>query len=180
MKHSDAIITISETVKKELFEVTTLPVFNCGENISSEFAECLNNVSVEYLKKFDLERSKYIISVSTLEPRKNFKYLLKVIKPILREKNMKLVLVGRKGWGKDKELLCLINDMSDIIVFTEYVTHECLVSLYHYAHAFALLSIYEGFGRTPFEAVACGCQRIILSDIPIFRETFNNHALFLP
>lgn len=61
---------------------------------------------------------------------------------------MKLVLVGRKGWGKDKELLCLINDMSDIIVFTEYVTHECLVSLYHYAHAFALLSIYEGFGRT--------------------------------
>lgn len=35
---------------------------------------------------------------------------------------MKLVLVGRKGWGKDKELLCLINDMSDIIVFTEYVT----------------------------------------------------------
>ena len=180
LKHSDAIITISETVKKELFEVTTLPVYNCGENISSEFAECLNNVSVEYLKKFDLERSKYIISVSTLEPRKNFKYLLKVIKPILREKNMKLVLVGRKGWGKDKELLCLINDMSDIIVFTEYVTHECLVSLYHYAHAFALLSIYEGFGRTPFEAVACGCQRIILSDIPIFRETFNNHALFLP
>lgn len=73
-------------MKKELFEVTTLPVFNCGENISSEFAECLNNVSVEYLKKFDLERSKYIISVSTLEPRKNFKYLLKVIKPILREK----------------------------------------------------------------------------------------------
>ena len=50
LKHSDAIITISETVKKELFEVTTLPVFNCGENISSEFAECLNNVSVEYLK----------------------------------------------------------------------------------------------------------------------------------
>lgn len=115
LKHSDAIITISETVKKELFEVTTLPVFNCGENISSEFAECLNNVSVEYLKKFDLERSKYIISVSTLEPRKNFKYLLKVIKPILREKNMKLVLVGRKGWGKDKELLCLIDTVQNFV-----------------------------------------------------------------
>lgn len=180
LKHSDAIITISETVKKELCEVTTLPVFNCGENISSEFAECLDNVSVEYLKKFDLERSKYIISVSTLEPRKNFKYLLKVVKPVLREKNMKLVLVGRKGWGKDRELACLINDMSDIIVFTDYVNHDCLVSLYHYAYAFVLLSIYEGFGRTPFEAVACGCKRIILSDIPIFRETFNNHALFLP
>lgn len=75
---------------------------------------------------------------------------------------MKLVLVGRKGWGKDKELLCLINDMSDIIVFTEYVTHECLVSLYHYAHAFALLSIYEGFGRTPLKLLRVVVKELFL------------------
>lgn len=43
-----------------------------------------------------------------------------------------------------------------------------------------MLSLDEGFGRTPFEAVACGCKRIILSDIEIFHETFDGNATFLP
>ena len=36
------------------------------------------------------------------------------------------------------------------------------------------------YGRTPFEAVACGCKRIILIDIEIFHETFDGNAAFLP
>lgn len=36
------------------------------------------------------------------------------------------------------------------------------------------------YGRTPFEAVACGCKRIILIDIEIFHETFDGNATFLP
>lgn len=93
---------------------------------------------------------------------------------------MRLVLVGRKGWGQDEELKVLIDQMKDYLIFTEYVTEETLITLYHYAHAFALLSLDEGFGRTPFEAVACGCKRIILSDIEIFHETFDGNATFLP
>ena len=70
--------------------------------------------------------------------------------------------------------------MRDLLVFPGFVEFDQLVSLYHYAYAFALLSLDEGFGRTPYEAVACGCKRIILSDIEIFHETFGNNALFLP
>ena len=70
--------------------------------------------------------------------------------------------------------------MKDYLIFTNYVSDEELISLYHYAYAFALLSLDEGFGRTPFEAVACGCKHIILSDIEIFHETFDNNATFLP
>ena len=35
------------------------------------------------------------------------------------------------------------------------------------------------YGRTPFEAVACGCKRIILSDIEIFHEPYDGNATFL-
>lgn len=180
LNKSDAIITISETVRKELLEVTSIPVYNCGEDISHDFFDCKGLADNKYLKKWKLSPQKYMISVSTIEPRKNFKYLLQVIRPFLKKNNMKLVLVGRKGWGKDKELEILIKEMGDLLIFTEYVSHECLVSLYHYAYAFALLSIYEGFGRTPFEAVACGCKKIILSDIPIFKETFGDAAYYIP
>lgn len=179
-KKADGIITISETIKSMLADYTRKPVWNCGENISIEYKDCASKTSLNYLKRWNLSEGSYIISVSTIEPRKNFKYLLKVIKPMLDATGKKLVLVGRKGWGKDGELHSLIENMGDRLIFTEYVEIECLISLYRYAHAFALLSVDEGFGRTPFEAVACGCRKVILSDIPIFRETFGNDGLFLP
>lgn len=180
LKKSDSIITISETIKNSASHITKLPIYNCGENIAIEYQDAFNKANISFLQKWNLSVNKYIISVSTIEPRKNFKYLLKVIEPFLKANKMRLVLVGRKGWGKDKELQKLINDMGNLLIFTEYVSSECLMSLYHYAYAFALLSIDEGFGRTPFESLACGCKKIILSDIPIFRETFENKAYFLP
>lgn len=179
-KWVDGIITISETEKRQIARYTNKPIFNLGENIAVGFKGAYEKADTRLLKPWRLEKDSYYISVSTIEPRKNFKYLLKVIAPLLKERNMKLVLVGRKGWGQDEELKVLIDQMKDYLIFTEYVSEDTLISLYHYAHAFVLLSLDEGFGRTPFEAVACGCKRIILSDIEIFHETFDGNATFLP
>jgi len=180
LKHSDAIITISETERKQISAITNIPVYDCGENISIDYKGRRKNADVSFLTSWNLSLNSYYISVSTIEPRKNFKYLLKIIKPVLESTGKKLVLVGRRGWGNDKELEQLINELGDSLVFTEYVSTDCLVSLYQYAYAFILMSLDEGFGRTPFEAVACGCRKVILSDILIFRETFGNECLFLP
>lgn len=179
-KWVDGLITISETEKKQLAAYTKKPIYNLGENIAIGFKGASEKANLSLLEKWQLQPCSYFISVSTIEPRKNFKYLLKVIAPVLKERNMKLVLVGREGWGHDEELKKLISQMKDYLIFTNYVSDEELISLYHYAYAFALLSLDEGFGRTPFEAVACGCKRIILSDIEIFHETFGGNALFLP
>lgn len=180
LKWVDGVITISETEKGQIAAFVNKPVYNLGENIGIGFKLASEKAQVQLLEQWGLKPNSYYISVSTIEPRKNFKYLLKVIAPILKERNMKLVLVGRKGWGHDEELKSLIGQLRDWLVFTDYVTEDALISLYHYAYAFALLSLDEGFGRTPFEAVACGCRRIILSDIEIFHETFDGDATFLP
>lgn len=180
MKWVDGIITISESEKRQFARYTNKPIYNLGENIAFGFKGASGKADVKLLEPWGLKKGSYYISVSTIEPRKNFKYLLKVIAPILKERNMKLVLVGRKGWGHDEELRKLIEELKDYLIFTEYVSEETLISLYHYAYAFALLSLDEGFGRTPFESVACGCKRIILSDIEIFHETFEGNATFLP
>lgn len=180
LKKSDAIITISETERRQISAITDIPVYDCGENISIDYKNCEKKVDISFLANWNLSLNDYYISVSTIEPRKNFKYLLKIMGPVLKATGKKLVLVGRRGWGNDKELEQLINEMGNLLIFTEYVSTNCLVSLYRYAFAFILMSLDEGFGRTPFEAVACGCRRVILSDIPIFRETFRNDSLFLP
>ena len=180
LKKLDGIITISETVKKQLQKYTNKPIYNLGENIAAEYKIAKNKVSVDFLYKWNLTPESYYISVSTIEPRKNFSYLLEVLLPVLKEQNRKLVLVGRKGWGENSQLKEMIEKAGDRLIFTGYVDMEELFSLYCYAYAFALLSKDEGFGRTPFEAVACGCKRVILSDIEIFHETFEGNALFIP
>ena len=180
LKHADCIISISETVRKQLEDYTELPVINLGENISGDFYNASEKASSICLKKWNLKPCEYIISVSTLEPRKNIKYLLDVFHDFITKKNLKLVLVGRKGWSKDDELQELLKQYAENIVFTSYVETTELFSLYRFANAFVLLSLDEGFGRTPLEAIACGCRKILVSDIDIFHETLGSSANYLP
>lgn len=180
LRFSDYIVTISEDAKMKIKKYSSLPVINWKENISADYQSQNLNIAVQHLKTFGLSENNYYISISTIEPRKNLKYLLQSIKKELISNEKKLVLVGRKGWGKDDELNKLIEDLDQYIIFTEYIPLNVLQSLYHYAYAFVLLSVEEGFGRTPLEAIACGCNRIIVSDIPIFHETLEQSANYIP
>ena len=180
LKASDYLVTISETSKKQLSDYSKLRILNWGENISVDFKKENLRISDKQLNQFNLLPNQYYISVSTIEPRKNLKYLLDIIQDELIQNQKKLVLVGRKGWGNDIELQKKIEKLQEYIVFTDYVTLEELQSLYHYAYAFTLMSLDEGFGRTPLEAIACGCKRIIVSDIDVFHETMGNYVNYLP
>jgi Glycosyltransferase len=119
-----------------------------------------------------------ILTVSTLEPRKNLKRLIEGFK-IAGLKDAKLVIVGGnnplvfgKSGGRN-------NYMSDPAVkFLGYVSDAQLAGLYHQADIFASVSLYEGFGFPPLEALASGC-RVLVSDIPSHREIFGDNAMFV-
>ena len=179
-KRADSLITISETVKKQLQHYTQLTVKNWGENISGDFRKENLSINANCLNDFGLQPDKYYISVSTIEPRKNLTYLLDIIRDELIQGDKKLVLVGRSGWGKSTRLQQQLNELKPYIIFTEYVSIETLQSLYHYAYAFILMSLDEGFGRTPLEAIACGCKRIVVSNIEIFHEVLGSDVNYLP
>lgn len=180
LRNADVVMTISDTVRNELSDFTHKKVVNCGEDIAVTFRGAGEKALISDLEQFGLTPGGYYVSVSTIEPRKNLKYLLRTLGPVLRATGRRLVLVGKRRPAKDAQLAALLDEWKDYVVFTGYVSEEIMFSLYRHAHAFILLSIYEGFGRTPFEAVACGCRRIILSDIPVFRETFDGNAMFVP
>jgi len=186
VKKADFILTVSKSVKEELEELFELNnIFYIGEKISETYTR--NNIdkcSSDVLDRLNLKTDGYLLSVSTLEPRKNFKYLLKVYGKLIKLGfNKKLVLVGRQGW--DKDIFKIINkfDLKDKIIYTGYVTDEDLITLYKNSYSFILLSVYEGFGRTPLEALACG-TKIIVSDIPAFKESLgkyeNKNTIFVP
>lgn len=179
LKYSNSIITISNSVLMELKKETKVTLFNFGESISVSYKLHDFIFDATILNKYSLQIEGYLISVSTLEPRKNIKYLLEVWKILYKQyPSLKLVLVGRHGWGNTSEYSVLLNELKDSIVFTGYVEHADLVNLYHYSKAFILLSLYEGFGRTPLEALACE-TRVITSDIPVFRENVGQEGCYV-
>lgn len=114
---------------------------------------------------------RYILSVATLEPRKNFLGLIEAWERVVSsdDPQLKLVIVGSPGWRCD-DILRVIKERKKTgnLIHLQNLSFAELQSLYKYAEAFAFPSFAEGFGMPPVEALAC-------STVPIVANTPNNH-----
>ncbi len=101
--------------------------------------------------------NKFILSVGSIEPRKNLIGLLKAYS--LLDKSIKdeykLILVGFKGW-ENSEIMELIEKNSKYIEYLGFITNRDLAKVYNLATCFIYPSFYEGFGLPVAEAMACG------------------------
>lgn len=157
---ADAVIAVSEATKREI-----LHFFHIPENKIRVIYEGLNchqageEHPLDVHDKWGIE-GEYILSVGTLQPRKNLVSLIKafcIYKGRHRASDVKLVLTGQRGWSynaifDEAEAGKYVND----IIFTGYVSDEDLSHLYKNALAFAYVSFYEGFGLPILEAMAHG------------------------
>jgi glycosyltransferase involved in cell wall biosynthesis len=103
----------------------------------------------------------YFLSLSTMERRKNVEQVIKCFSRLVHEegiKDLRLVLVGAQGLGYEGILnaIASFDIPRDSIVLTGYVADEDLAALYSGASGFIYLSLYEGFGLPPLEAMQCG------------------------
>jgi glycosyltransferase involved in cell wall biosynthesis len=119
-----------------------------------------------------------ILTVSTLEPRKNVRRLIEAFN-LLGRKDAELLIVG----GDNPLVFGVTQSEGEAsrhpnIRFLGYVPDDQLANLYREADVFASVSLYEGFGFPPLEALASGCK-VLLSDIPSYRETMGNAATFV-
>ncbi|MEI7817413.1 MAG: glycosyltransferase family 1 protein, partial [Desulfuromonadales bacterium] len=106
----------------------------------------------------------YILYVGTIQPRKNIDSLIEAY-ALLRKDNKetpKLVIVGRKGWLYDRLFNRIMElGLAEEVLFTGFVPDEELPFIYDSALVFAYLSLFEGFGLPPLEAMACGVPVVV-------------------
>lgn len=101
----------------------------------------------------------FLFSLGTLEPRKNLVTLLDSFALLKREYGYTgdLVMAGPAGWSRRAfQQALLLHEYREHIHVLGYVAEEEKHCLYRLAELFLYLSIYEGFGFPPLEALAQG------------------------
>jgi glycosyltransferase involved in cell wall biosynthesis len=123
---------------------------------------------------------RYMLFVSTLEPRKNVVNLLEgFARAVASGYPGKLILVGRWGWRTEKVQETLRSSpVRDRIVHLDYLERRVLAAVLRRAEALVFPSLLEGFGLPVVEAMACGLP-VITSRRSSLPEVAGDAALYV-
>jgi len=123
----------------------------------------------------------YVLYVGSLGPHKNVETLVRVFRRVRQSRRLEhqLVLCGGTRWGR-----AVVEAASDLVaagacVMPEFIPSEDVPCFYHNADAFAFLSLYEGFGLPPLEAMACGAP-VVSSNAGSLPEVVGDAGLLVP
>ena len=123
----------------------------------------------------------YVLTVGTLEPRKDLPTLLRAFDRLEREvPDHDLVVVGGRGW-KDAHILRALEARASSrrVRWLGYVAESDLAALYTGADLFAFAARLEGIGLPVLEAMACGAP-VVSSDIAALREVGGDVPRYVP
>ena len=156
IKEADYIIAISECTKRDILEY--------GGNLVSEdkitliYQSCSPrfNTSQKYkTSNLNSKLGRYVLSVGSIEPRKNTMLALKALHHL--PDDISLVLVGRHTAYTDKLIqYARANGLEHRLHILHGVPDTDLPALYAGAECFVYPSVYEGFGIPIIEAISCG------------------------
>ncbi len=178
VERADAILCVSAFTARELQELLGVPadrlhVVHSG--LTTGFVRPDADTLRATRARLELDRP-YLLSVGTLEPRKNYPFLMDVFDALAFDGD--LVIAGMKGWKTDAIFARrAASPRRERIRLLEYVAEQDLAALYSGAELFVLPSRYEGFGFPPLEAMQCGTP-VVSSAAGSLPEVLGDAALF--
>lgn len=172
-KESARILVDSESTKQDVIEYLgieeeRLRVVYLG--VEEQFVPQSQVKIAQMQKKYALEKN-YILTLGTIEPRKNIDRVIKVFNTLKDRKDLELVIIGRFVWGEN------LRPTEGVKIFRG-VQREDLATLYSGACCFVYPSLYEGFGLPVLEAMACGC-RVVTSNRGSLKEVAGEAAIIV-
>ena len=134
------------------------------------------------LERYGLEKGEYYFSMGSREPGKNLRW---IIESARNHPEMTYAISGNvnKTVFSDQDLSPESDRSSNMIPanvrFLGYVTDAEAKTLMRDCRAFLFPSFYEGFGMPPLEALSAGCPCVVVSDIPVMHEIFEDEAVYI-
>tara|TARA_R110000751_G_scaffold307890_2_gene433868 strand:- start:20 stop:1516 length:1497 start_codon:yes stop_codon:yes gene_type:complete len=129
-----------------------------------------------YARVLKPENFRYLLMVSTIEPRKNHSLLISAWNRIRMENDpdLKLILVGNPGWAMENVMQTMEPFRNRGMLFNNsQISASDLRRLYNGAEAVVCPSVAEGFDLSGIEAMLSG-GKVAASDIPVHREIYKD------
>nr|MBP7686880.1 glycosyltransferase family 4 protein [Thermoflexales bacterium] len=206
VKRATHVLADSLATKHDLIELFGTPAEKITvlySGVEARFAPVRDSAEIERVcAKYQLPRP-FILSVGTLQPRKNYGRLIQAFAELINEphpstarrthpernavesKDVRrsaqdawhLVITGGKGWLYEsifEQVKSL--GLEQRVHFPGFVDDADLPALYSAADLFAYVSLYEGFGLPLLEAMACGTP-VIASNVSSLPEVIGDAGL---
>ncbi len=183
IERAAAVIAISECTKRDFVQLlgadpAKMHVVYPG--VDARFGPAVDRDQVALIRKRYGLTKPYLLYVGSLGPHKNVGTLVRVFRRLKTAERIphQLVLCGRAQWGAE-----VVKASEDLIrtgdcVVLDFVPAADVPHLYHGAEAFVFLSLYEGFGLPPLEAMACGVP-VVASNAGSLPEVVGDAALLV-
>ncbi len=165
-RRADHILADSAATRADIVRLLDVPAERVSvvyPGVSSDFRLLPEDESERVRQRLKLPQH-FILTVGTLEPRKNLSRLLAAFALVLARASsrtdipddLELLIVGRRGWLYDDIFATLYRLRLQSRVRILEQLEAGLPQIYNLARVFAYPSLYEGFGLPVVEAMACG------------------------
>jgi len=180
VRRADHVIADSEATRRDLIDlykvdparVTTVPL-----GVDERFTPDGTAGEGERMRaRYGLGDSPFLLTVSTLQPRKNHLRLVQAFAEADLP-GLCLVIAGGQGWAYE-QVHAEVNRLrlGGRVIFPGFVADADLPALYRTAAGLVYPSLYEGFGLPPLEAMACGTP-VLASNAASLPEVVGDAAL---
>jgi glycosyltransferase involved in cell wall biosynthesis len=179
---TDGFLSISKATSQSLKTFINLDTNNLAKKYKFDFWHLGSDIAIPKEYSNSTREDDFILMVSTVEPRKNYGFVVDEITKMWESKNLshRLVIVGRPGWNYDhvhKKIKSHPEYGRKLIWHSDGISDELLNSLYDKCSALIQASLNEGFGLAVVEASSFN-KPIVLSDISVFREIVTDNGYF--
>jgi glycosyltransferase involved in cell wall biosynthesis len=178
---ADAIIADSECTRRDIVSTLSVPgekVHPIHLGVDEMFSE--GETTGVIRRRFGVS-GKMVLCVGRQDPYKNVLTAVKAFSRVLEQRKdleCSMLIVGERDprYPEVGEYISQ-NNLHKKVFMTDYLSDEELVEAYREADVLLHLSLYEGFGLPPLEAMACGTP-VVASDRASLPEVLGDAAVF--
>lgn len=182
--YASRILTISEYSKNAIiraYRIDSKRIIVVYPGLTMSKASTISHQLSAIRSKYGIVE-KYILSVGTIQPRKNFERLIAAYAKLINNKeysDIELVIIGKKGWLYEDILVAPQKyNVVNRVKFLDFVPDSDLPAFYQNALCFALPSLYEGFGLPVLEAMANNCP-VVVSNVSSLPEIAGKAGIYV-
>jgi glycosyltransferase involved in cell wall biosynthesis len=182
MKKADRVIAVSTNTAKDVTSMLTVAaekVVVVPNGVENKFYPLAADEVLKIKKSYESSPDTFcLLNVGTNHQRKNIDNILKSL-VVLRDRGVpvKLWKVGSE-FSSDQQKLIRSHNLEPMITFISTPDKSTLVRLYNAADALLAPSLYEGFGLTILEAMACGTP-VISANVSSLPEVAGDAAILV-